>query len=411
MTAAPAQTQSLAENRRSWYLRLMAREFGCVSEDRRPNGRVYWRIDCRVDGHRYKLRGYHTRGGKRILFKCRGDAQEALDEIRSDLRRGIPQLQAVADFLPYGAPEMTFERHYRRFTTTKARQGRDGRGRQISDKRIEELRGHESRGHLNPLLGVSIHSVNYGVLEDWRDWLFDARGLSPGSVRHLIADVGTFLHWLRKRREIAEMPELPDVQVPEYAPKIPTPEAQDRILEAIPWEKRGAFLVRGLMGLRPSEACRANDVDYDFDRDLLTVHAKGGKVRFLPAPKIVAGWIHEHIAQPSHLRATDAPPRPLFPNPKATNPEGRWTPAAARRVMLDAYQKTGLRFKPNEALRHCFATDAANRGVGLDRVGHYLGHSSPKTTERYAKLAGERLTDVPRGPKGPHVVPTPKSGS
>jgi len=408
MTAAPVQTPSLAENRRSWYLRIMAREFGCVLEDRRSNGRVYWLIDCRVDGQRFKLRGYHTRGGKRILFKSEADAREALDEIRSDLRRGIPPLQAISDFLPHGAPEMMVQRHYRRFTAAKARQGREGHGRQLSDKRIDELRGHETRGHLDPLLSVSIHSVTYGVLEDWRDWLF-TQGLKPKSIHHVIADFGTFLRWLHKRQEIESVPALPEVRVPEYAPKIPTPAVQDRILAAIPAEKRGVFLARGLMGLRPSEAARANVEDYDFDRDLLTVHAKGGRVRFLPAPKLVAAWIHEHTARPSHLRDTDAPPVPLFVNPKATNPEGRWTPASARRVMLDAYEKTGQKYKPNEALRHAMATDAVNRGVGMDRVGHYLGHSSQKTTQRYAKLAGERLTDVPRGENGPHVVPTPKT--
>ena len=64
-----------------------------------------------------------------------------------------------------------------------------------------------------------------------------------------------------------------------------------------------------------------------------------------------------------------------------------------------------------ERLRSTLVNRRVTIKGGMDRVGHYLGHSSQKTTQRYAKLAGERLTDVPRGENGPHVVPTPKTES
>ncbi len=401
MSAAPAQAISVRAMRRAWYLREMARKFGSVELDR-AHGRVYPLIYCRIGSKRYRLRGYQTKGGKRILFRDEVQAHEALEEIRADIRSGLSELQAIADFLPTGAPEMLLRRHYRRFCAAKARQGRDDRRRQLSAKRIDELRGHERRGHLDPLLDLPIQAINYGVLEDWRDWLFDERGLSPGSVHHLIADVGTCLRWLKRRGDLEVVPDLPEVQVGEYAPRIPTPEAQDRLLAAIPWRKRGAFLARGYMGLRPSEAIRANVRDYDFDRDVLTVHGKGRRVRYLPADGEVARWIHDQVEPPPHLRDAAMPARPLFPNPDASNPSKRWTPASARRVMLEAMRATGLKFKPNEALRHAFGTGAANRGIDIERVGHYLGHTDPRTTRRYAKLAGEGLVDVPR--HGPRLV-------
>jgi integrase len=378
----------------------VAREFGRV-ETERVGRWVYHTIVCRIEGKRYRLRGYRTKSDKRVLFRDPEQAHEALGEIRADIRNGLSELQAIADFLPVGAPEMTFRRHYLRFVKAKVRQGRDDHRRQLSDKRIDELRGHERRGHLDPLLDLPIESISYGVLEDWRDWLFDKKKLSPGSVHHLLADVGTCLRWLRKRKDLAVEPELPEVQVPEYAPKIPTPEAQDRLLAAIPWDKRGAFLARGYMGLRPSEAARANVEDYDFDRDLLTVHGKGNRVRFLPVDGEVARWVHNQVEPPARLRDTAAPARPLFPNPDAQNEERRWTPAAARRVMLAAMTATGLKLKPNEALRHCFATNAAARDVDIEKVGFYLGHADcSKTTKRYVKLSGETLVDVPRhGPR------------
>jgi integrase len=373
----------------------VARQIGHVVCDRRSDGAVYWLIDPRIGGRRYRLRGLQTRGGKWIRFRDEASAEDGLEEIRADIRRGLSPLQAISDFLPMGAPETLFDRHYRRFLEAKRRQGRPGRGRQLSAKRLDELEGHLRRGHLDPLAKTSIQAITYGVLEDWRDALLD-RGLAPKTVRNIVADVGTCLRWLRKRGDLEAIPELPEVSVPEYAPRIPTPAAQDRILKAIPWPKRGAFLARGYMGLRPSEAARANVDDYDFERSLLTVHGKGGRVRYLPADSEVARWIHEHHEPPALLRDASAPLSPLFPNPDAVGPGKRWTPASARRVMLAAMKATKVRFKPNEALRHAFGTGAANRGVPLERVGSYLGHTDTRTTRRYAKLAGESLSDVPR---------------
>jgi len=375
----------------------VARTFGTVACEERPGRRPSWYIDCRIGGRRYRLRGMQTKAGRWVRFADETQAQEALEEIRSDLRRGVAELLAVADFLPSGAPETWFERHWRRFVQAKVRQGKEDGRRQLSHGRLEELRGYEGRGHLGPLLQVPLPALSYGVLEDWRDALF-AKGLAPKTVHHLIADVGTCLRWLHKRGELAVVPPLPEVMVPEYAPKIPTPAAQDALLDAIPLQKRGAFLARGYMGLRPSEAARANVEDYDFERDVLTVHGKGWRVRYLPAAEEVAAWVRE-VHGEARLRVAG---RPLFPNPDAHGDEKRWTKAAARRVMLEAMKVTGMKFKPNEALRHGFATHAAARGVELERVSAYLGHTDARTTRRYAKLASSDLAGVPR--RGPRVV-------
>jgi len=56
----------------------------------------------------------------------------------------------------------------------------------------------------------------------------------------------------------------------------------------------------------------------------------------------------------------------------------------------------GVLFAENEGLRHAFGTHAVNRGVGLDRAGAFMGHTSEKTTRRYAKLSTVGLVDVLR---------------
>ena len=124
-------------------------------------------------------------------------------------------------------------------------------------------------------------------------------------------------------------------------------------------------------------------------------------MRHLPTDGEVARWIREHHEPLPMLREVATPPQPLFPNPRAYGASRRWSEGAARRAMLAAMRAAGVSFRPNEALRHAFATAAVNRGVPMERTSAYLGHSDTKMTRRYAKLAGENLVDVtPNRPRG-----------
>jgi len=54
-------------------------------------------------------------------------------------------------------------------------------------------------------------------------------------------------------------------------------------------------------------------------------------------------------------------------------------------------KKAGIRRTTWHVMRHTFATNVAMRGVPLQVVQHLLGHSSVKTTERYAHVAPSML--------------------
>ena len=336
-----------------------------------------------------KLRRIPLPGGKALTMHDEEQAHELLEAIRADIRAGRDPFQAIAPYVR--GPETLFRHHWHRFLAAKREQGTRGRetGRQLSAKRVKELERHEPRGHLAPLLGLPILGLGHGELEDWCGWLFRERNLAPKTVHHLVADVGTFLRWLEKRGDIPKAARLPEVHVPQYAPKIPPPAHVDAILDKIPRRLAGAFLARGRMGLRPSEAARANVTDWDSERQELTVHGKGGLVRVLPADWEVATWITEH-------RAGAFPLEPLFPNPDAHSKDKRWRGTAERKVLLQAMKDAKVpQYKPNEALRHAFATNTIGR-VGQELMQPYLGHTDPKTTGRYRKLAPEHLRAVPR---------------
>ena len=367
----------------------MAGSWGNVYADRRPGRKPYWRVELRIDGRRYILRHVPLPGGDRLPLRDEDTAKALLEAIRAEIRGGKTKLQALAPYIR--GPETLFRYHWRRFVEAKRRQGEHGR--QLSQKRVYELGRLEARGHLDPLLEVAVLTLTHGQLEDWRNWLLAKPTLGPCTVRNVMRDVAACLRWLARRGDLPVAPEMPSVHVPEYAPKIPTPSELDRILAAIPDEIRGLFLARGRMGLRPSEAIRANVADWHPELLELTILGKGGLVRVLPAHPEVANWIGRHRGSAFALE-------PLFLNPRANNRERRWTEFPARSVLLQAMDTAGTpRFRPNEAMRHAFATHRIAR-VGKDLLSPYLGHRAQSTTDRYARISTHHLKPVVQGEDG-----------
>jgi integrase/recombinase XerD len=351
-------------------------------ENRRGLSRAY--LEFRHQGERYRIRKLRLFDGGRIVITSSEIAEALLAELRSQLAAGSSPLEILAPFLG-DKGRFGFLPAWGRFLEAKHRQPG------LGAKRLAELSSYERRGYLERIAETPAGAVRYSHLEDLRNWLSSEKHLSPKSVRHVIADLGTFFNWLKRRGEIDRAPELPVLSVPDHAPRIPSPAQLRAILAEIPLPDRGLFLARGLMGLRPLEARKSQLGDFSSSAKSLRVRGKNSKARFLPVAAEVAAWVDE-------FRPAGFPSEPLFPNPKTG---GEWYPSSSRRAWAAACKRAGAvggdgkpAFRENEGLRHAFATHAVNRAVGLDRVGAFLGHTSPTTTKRYAKLATETLADV-----------------
>ena len=367
-----------------------------------------WTVVClsfRLRGRRVRIYSDVDRWGVRHRL-TEETAQMLLDDIRAEVRRRRSIEEAIAPFLGASAPENLVGYRWDRFLEQKRRDARDG---QITTRHLGELEGIERRGYLDPLLGRSIYELDYGALEDWLAWLADSRPhLSARSRKHALSAAMSLLRWLHRRRDLADIPEAPNVAIGEHAPTLLSADEREKILAAIPEAARGIFLALAHMGLRPSEA-RALDWSAYRDRYLTVAHAakdqrtegrigdtKTRSVRRLPVHPEVAEWIEAHARREDLL-----PDPPLFRNPEGATASRRWSPSAMGRAWTRAQIKAlGRKLAPlYEGTRHSFATLALNDGADQYTVGKFLGHRDPRTTERYAKLADSSLGTVLRLPR------------
>jgi hypothetical protein len=226
-----------------------------------------------------------------------GRQADSLAQLTSDLRlEPVSEIRTEPGPRIWPAGEARERRRIRRYVERSATKP-DGQRRGPGDGRISEtgssrlparprLRGprreHAAQGHARSRparetggwAGTHVWAIRYGHLEDWRSAMAK-RGLGPKSVQNVLGAFHVMLRWLLRRGDLRVVPEFPTIPTTDYAPKIITRDAQDRILEAIPWKARGVFLAMAHT-LRPGEARAVEIRDYR-DGDLIVRRAVKGR--------------------------------------------------------------------------------------------------------------------------------------
>ncbi len=385
-------------------------DFGVV-RSKRTKGRLYFYVE--LPGRR---RLYSQRIGKARIPFTEESANRTLEAIRWHLANGKRIDEALALFEGENAPENQIRYKLDRWLEVKRREAKAG---DISPTYLRELERYaKPGGHFSWWEGASIFQVRYAQLEDWGFWL-DDRGLSAKTRWNVIAAFRSFLGWLYRREDLAELPrQIPWPKLEESVPDVLTAEAQAELLATIPEGDRGAFLAMALMGIRPGEVVALDLGDYADGWLTVKRARKGPRLdapirgtktpkgwKRLPVPDELAEWLDDHreilarVAPSrgvSRARAVPQVPRagaPLFPNPRTGD---RWTPTSLRRVWSKACRAVGVEISLYEGTKHTFATDAAARKVPERALQAFLGHRDVRSTRRYAKLADGALLDVIR---------------
>ncbi len=205
---------------------------------------------------------------------------------------------------------------------------------------------------------------------------------SPSLINRRMSALNSFFNFLVDMEVIRSNPVKPSLRIKKLSQRVPealTPEETKRILQAARERSfRDYLMVKTILfcGLRISEllSLTKESIVEVKGRKALRVIGKGNKERFIPLPEELATELIEY----------------------SRNTEGKLFPLSyhgAKYIFDSIKRKTGIPIHPHK-LRHTFATILVDKGVDIRVIQAFLGHASPNTSARYAKVRDEVMFRV-----------------
>lgn len=206
---------------------------------------------------------------------------------------------------------------------------------------------------------------------------------SPSLINRRMSALNTFFNFLVDMELINSNPFKPSLRIKKVKQKVPealTEEEVEKILTAAKQRsQRDYLLIKTILycGLRISEALnlKRSDIITVKGRKVLKILGKGNKERFVPLPSELAEELTDYIKNLEGER--------LFPLKYH----------GAKYIFDKIKEKTGIHLHPHK-LRHTFATLLVDKGVDIRIIQAFLGHASPNTSARYAKVRDDVMFKV-----------------
>ena len=148
-------------------------------------------------------------------------------------------------------------------------------------------------------------------------------------------------------------------------------------------------------GIRLSELVGLDLRDIRFDEGILGIFGKGGKYRIVPLGRKAGGILKKYLKERELKLASGNFAEPSE-NAVFLNLRGkRLTPRSVSRIVKSYLLKSSEQQRlSTHSLRHSFATHLLEAGANLRAVQQMLGHSSLKTTQKYAHTTTGRLISI-----------------
>ena len=249
---------------------------------------------------------------------------------------------------------------------------------------------------------ISKTDINTSDLEqldirDFRDFFsYRARNnLEKASIAREEASIRNFFKWLNENN-IIKNTAIFQIATPKLPKVLPRALDVNSIFDVIneskedcsePWigvRDMAIFTLLYGCGLRISEALNLNVEDLS-SSELLKIHGKGNKDRYVPLLPIIIERIEEYKkCCPYQLKNGSA----LFLGAKGE----RLKPRIIQRKLQKI--RTELNLPENitpHALRHSFATHLLAEGSDLRSIQELLGHASLSSTQRYTEVDLEKI--------------------
>ncbi len=148
-------------------------------------------------------------------------------------------------------------------------------------------------------------------------------------------------------------------------------------------------------GLRLSELVGIDTNDIRFGERVIRILGKGSKYRVVPlGPKsaeVLKSYLEERTLKMQSGNFSIKAGRAVFLNIRGNRLTPRSVGRIVKKYLLMASEQNGL---STHSLRHSFATHLLEAGANLRAVQQMLGHSSLKTTQKYAHTTTGRLIAV-----------------
>ena len=150
-------------------------------------------------------------------------------------------------------------------------------------------------------------------------------------------------------------------------------------------------------GLRLSELSGMDLKDIQFADRIIRILGKGSKYRIVPLGPKTAEILHRYLdarAAKIALEGLESNAGPaVFLNERGGRLTSRSVARIVKSYLMGASEKQRL---STHSLRHSFATHLLEAGANLRAVQQMLGHSSLKTTQKYAHTTTGRLIAIYR---------------
>jgi integrase len=244
---------------------------------------------------------------------------------------------------------------------------------------------------------LPLDAVNYGVLRDYCEARL-REGKAPATVNRRMSAVGVILREAVRRGERAARGEVPHYRENNLRDRYLSPEEEARLLDQMARLERageapredgegGQWVWMGALtallidtGMRFGEVFIATTAPDAMALDLRHGATKTGAGRLVPLTRRAAEAY-------GVVRSS-----PWMPRLLAMGEKRRWDWCSHR--FNRACKLAGIEGVTLHTLRHTCASRLVQRGVSIYTVSKWLGHSSVKVTERYAKLAPDALSQA-----------------
>ena len=245
---------------------------------------------------------------------------------------------------------------------------------------------------------TSFQDVQYPLIRGYLTALFQKK-ISKSTINNKISTLRSFYRFLVKQ-ELDDNPMVlvENMKMPQRNPDFLFPEEMMELLDSIDVQSHLGIRNKAMLELMYASGLRCSEVVgltldcIDFSRQILLVHGKGHKDRYVPFHDYAAQWMKTYILEVrNELIAKTEGTQYVFVNKNGKMMTNRGVEDIVDRVAKN-YDST-KKIHPH-TFRHSFATHLLNAGADLRTVQELLGHENLSTTQIYTHITKEHLRDV-----------------